>query len=74
MQLIHYIQGLGDEDKRVAFAERAGTSPAYLLQLAYGYKRASVNMCVSIEKASRGAVRCEELRKDVDWAYLKGRK
>jgi DNA-binding transcriptional regulator YdaS (Cro superfamily) len=27
--------------------------------------------CPEIEKATGGAVRCEELRPDVDWAYLR---
>lgn len=27
--------------------------------------------CPRIEKATDGAVRCEELRPDVDWAYLR---
>ena len=28
--------------------------------------------CPSIERATAGAVRCEDLRPDVDWAYLRG--
>lgn len=27
--------------------------------------------CPGIEKATAGAVRCEDLRPDVDWAYLR---
>ena len=27
--------------------------------------------CPTIEKATNGAVRCEDLRPDVDWAYLR---
>lgn len=27
--------------------------------------------CPSIERATNGAVRCEDLRPDVDWAYLR---
>lgn len=30
-----------------------------------------VDRCIDIEKATAGAVRCEELRPDVDWAYLR---
>lgn len=29
--------------------------------------------CPEIEKATKGAVLCEDLRPDVDWAYLRGR-
>lgn len=28
--------------------------------------------CPMIERATSGAVTCEELRPDVDWAYLRG--
>ena len=28
--------------------------------------------CPSIERATKGAVRCEDLRPDIDWAYLRG--
>lgn len=28
--------------------------------------------CPTIEKVTSGAVKCEELRPDVDWAYLRG--
>jgi DNA-binding transcriptional regulator YdaS (Cro superfamily) len=28
--------------------------------------------CPSIERVTGGKVRCEELRPDVDWAYLRG--
>ena len=27
--------------------------------------------CIAIEKATAGAVRCEELRPDIDWGYLR---
>lgn len=28
--------------------------------------------CIAIEKVTGGEVRCEHLRPDVDWAYLRG--
>lgn len=28
--------------------------------------------CPAIERATAGAVRCEDLRPDVDWAYVRG--
>jgi DNA-binding transcriptional regulator YdaS (Cro superfamily) len=30
-----------------------------------------VEFCIPIERATNGAVRCEELRPDVDWGYLR---
>jgi len=36
--------------------------------------RVPAEHCPSIEKATSRAVTCEELRPDVDWAYLRGAK
>ena len=33
--------------------------------------RVPAERCPDIEKATNGAVRCEDLRPDVDWAYLR---
>ena len=30
-----------------------------------------IERCIGIEKVTNGAVRCEELRPDIDWAYLR---
>ena len=30
------------------------------------------DVCPAIERATKGAVRCEDLRPDVDWGYLRG--
>ncbi len=31
-----------------------------------------VDRCIDVEKLSRGAVTCEQLRPDIDWGYLRG--
>ncbi|TJZ77309.1 transcriptional regulator [Chitiniphilus eburneus] len=55
-----------------ALAERIGTSPEYLWHLASGRKKCpDVTLCIAIERASGGQVRCEELRPTVDWDYLR---
>lgn len=33
--------------------------------------RVPAGWCIAIEKATVGAVRCEELRPDIDWGYLR---
>lgn len=35
-------------------------------------KRVPSDHCPAIERATNGAVTCEELRPDVDWAVLRG--
>ena len=37
-------------------------------------RRVPAERCPAIERATKGAVTCEELRPDVDWAYLRGTK
>ncbi|MFA7278616.1 MAG: helix-turn-helix domain-containing protein [Sterolibacterium sp.] len=37
-----------------------------------GIRRVPAERCPAIERATNGEVTCEELRPDVDWAYLRG--
>lgn len=54
-----------------AFAKRCATTPGQLKQVAFGSRRAGESLAINIERESGGAVRCEDLRPDVDWAYLR---
>lgn len=58
---------------RDSFVAGAGTSLQYLRHIAAGRKRPQVELCIAIERASDSRVRCEDLRPDVDWAYLAAR-
>lgn len=54
-------------------ARSVGVSPVTIHQWAYRPdKRVPAARCPAIEKATSGAVTCEEMRPDVDWAYLRG--
>lgn len=57
---------------RKAFAERCGTTYPHLRNIAYGQKPCGESLAINVERESSGAVRCEELRPDVDWGYLRG--
>ena len=46
-------------------------TPVLVSQWASG-RQVPAERCPAIEKATGGAVTCEELRPDVDWAYLRG--
>ena len=56
---------------REAFAARCGTSHAHLRNIAYG-KTCGEALAIAIDRESGGRVTVEELRPDVDWAYLRG--
>lgn len=56
--------------EREAFAKRCGTSRGHLTNIAYG-KSCAESLAINIERESAGAVRCEDLCPDVDWAYIR---
>lgn len=69
--LREYLNSMSPE-KQEAFAEQCDTSISYLRKaISVGHKMGE-RLVISIEKASHGSVRCEDLRPDVDWSYLRG--
>lgn len=70
MTLREYLFGMALAERK-AFAERCGTSVRHLQNIVYG-KTCGETLAINIERESGGAVRCEDLRPDVDWAYLRG--
>ena len=71
MDLKKYLNSLSTKGKE-EFSARCGTSLAFVRNVAYGQRRAGESLCINIERESSGSVTCEELRPDVDWAYLRG--
>lgn len=65
-----YFMGLQVAD-RDALARRCGTSRQHLTNIAYG-KTCGEKLAVAIDRETAGAVTVEDLRPDVDWAYLRG--
>lgn len=63
------------ESERGASANLAraiGVSPVMVSQWIGGAKAVPAERCPAIERATRGAVRCEDLRPDVAWDVLRG--
>lgn len=71
MDLLSYIKTL-DAAERETFAAGCSTSIGYLKQVAYGNKLCGESLAINIERESGRRVTVEELRPDVDWAYLRG--
>ena len=57
--------------KQVDLARRLGVTPGAVHQWVTGATVLTAERAIEIEKATQGAVTCEELRPDVDWAYLR---
>ena len=53
-------------------AERLGFSPVLLSQWGTGKRQVPAEHCPAIGRATGGAVRCEDLRPDVEWSVLRG--
>ena len=49
-----------------------GAAPSLISLWASGERQVPAERCPAIERLTRGAVTCEELRPDVDWAVLRG--
>lgn len=57
--------------ERDAFASRCGTSVGYLRKAASAGQRIGESLAIAIERESGRAVTVEQLRPDVDWAYIR---
>ena len=66
MKLLDYFKSLS-LGEQADFAKKAGTTPGYLLQAAYGYKKIGPEFALRLEGASEGAVKATELSPDFPW-------
>lgn len=71
--LLAYLNALSPP-KQVEFARRCGTSVGYIRKVISAEKRFGESLAIAFERESRGAIKCEEVRPDVDWAYIRGTK
>lgn len=71
MKFSEYLKALNKDNKLEDFASRCNTTPGQLKQIAYGSRRAGESLAINIERESSQLFTCEELRPDVDWAYLR---
>ena len=56
-----------------ALARLCGVTKGAVWQWGLPGRRVPAEHCPTIEKATLGMVRCEDLRPDVDWEYLRNR-
>lgn len=59
-------------DEQIAFAKRCKTTLNYLRKAISAHQALSEKLAIQIERESDGKVRCEQIRSDVDWAYIRG--
>ncbi|BCX51635.1 hypothetical protein CTYAZ2_12170 [Comamonas testosteroni] len=69
-KLLAYLNSLQKAD-RLSLATRCQTSEGYLRKAISMGQRLGESLCINLDRESGGAIRCEDLRPDVDWAYLR---
>ena len=52
-------------------AEHLGVTKQAVNQWATGARPFPADRCPTVERVTNGAVRCEDIRPDVDWGYLR---
>lgn len=72
-ELRDYLNGL-DVPAQATFAANCGTTVGYLRKAISADQKLGDGLVIEIERHSGGTVRCEMLRPDIDWAYLRGTK
>jgi DNA-binding transcriptional regulator YdaS (Cro superfamily) len=70
MKLQQYLKTLSPVAMQ-EFAKRCETTPAHLRQVAGKHRRAGEYLCINIDRETAGQIKCEDLRPDVDWAYIR---
>lgn len=68
-------QYLNDLNKagREQYAAACGTTVGYLRKAISAGQSLGADLCIALERESKGAVRCEDLRPEgVDWTYIRG--
>lgn len=70
MDLKAYLSTLTLKE-REALATRCETTAAHLRNVSYGDRTCGESLAINLERESGQAITCEELRPDVDWAYLR---
>lgn len=68
-----YLNGLPVKDQ-AKYAKRSGTTIAYLRKaLSTQPEKMDAAIVVRLDRESGGEVPCEELRSDIDWAYVRSK-
>lgn len=65
-----YLNGKPLEEQQ-AYAARCGTTIGYLRKVLSTGQELGPEIVIALERESGGEVRCEDVRPDVDWQYLR---
>lgn len=69
-KLLAYLNSL-PKAERTDLVTRCETTEGYLRKAISKGQRLGESLCINLERESGRAIRCEEMRPDVDWAYIR---
>lgn len=69
-ELREYLKSLPPAEQ-AKYAARCGTSIGYLRKALCRRPKLGESLAIALDRESRGAVSCEKLRPDIDWAFLR---
>lgn len=69
-KLKNYLRNLSKTDREL-LAKACETSFGHLRNVGYGCSKPNAKLCIAIERETRGHIKCEELRKDIDWQWVR---
>jgi DNA-binding transcriptional regulator YdaS (Cro superfamily) len=70
-KLLKYLNDL-NKDQRREFCLAVESSEGYLRKAVSRRQKLGAEICINIERETSGLIKCEDLRPDADWAYLRG--
>jgi DNA-binding transcriptional regulator YdaS (Cro superfamily) len=70
-KLLAFLNKL-EKPERATFCRACGTTEPYLRKAISAKNPLGAGLCINIDRESHGLVRCEDLRPDIDWSYLRG--
>lgn len=69
-KLLAFINAMTTQEQ-FHFAERCETTAAHIRNVAHGYSTCSEKLAINLERETEREVKCESLRDDVDWNFIR---
>lgn len=70
-QTTHVDKAIKAAGSQAALAKALGVHASMPSQWLSGHRPVPAARCPAIEKITNGTVRCEDLRPDIDWSYIR---
>lgn len=70
-KLKNFLSGIPTSEREF-FAVKVGKSWGHLRNVSYGLMLSSAELCIALERESKGLITCEYLRPDLDWHIVRG--